>query len=128
MPIQSNLKVRRANSCPEMKKNYPSVAAQNQKGILDESDELSAENSSTPVPEINRHHNFSNGIDSGKACQTVSTQTLEMPMPYEHLFIGIFPLLENAEIKPSPAPSPAPYNTPDCIKNNRFSPYEMLDK
>lgn len=109
-----------------MKKNYPSVAAHT-KGILDESDELSAENSTTPVPE--NKHNFSNGIDYGKTCNTVSTQTLELPMPYEHLFIGIFPMLENNEVKPSPAPSPAPYgNTAEFLKNIRFSPYEMLDK
>ncbi|KAJ8957089.1 hypothetical protein NQ318_007303 [Aromia moschata] len=32
-------------------------------------------------------------------------------MPYEHLFLGIFPSLENNEVKPSPDPSPAPFNS-----------------
>lgn len=125
LPLPSNIKVRRANSCPEMKKNYPTVGSQT-KGALDESDELSVETSSTPVPESKYS---ANGIAATKSCATVSTQTLDLwPMPYEHLFLGIFPSMENTEIRPSPAPSPAPTYVDSFHKTVRFSPYEMLDK
>lgn len=57
-----------------------------------------------------------------------STQTENFwPMPYEHLFLGIFPSLESNEIKPSPAPSPAPFN---ISQERNFPPslYDILDK
>lgn len=112
------IKVRRANSCPEMKKNYPLTSTTEVKVTLDESDELSAESNATPVP--------ANGIDITTTCSsTVATQTLDLwPMPYEHLFLGIFPLMETSELKPSPAPSPAP----NYYTDKKFSPYETLDK
>lgn len=103
-----------------MKKNYPSDPPTRQLA-LDESDELSIDNS-TPVP-----HNLSNGLETNIekrspmfASVSIATQTNEMwPMPYEHLFLGVFPLMEGGEVRPSPAPSPAP---------TKFSPYDMLDK
>lgn len=61
---------------------------------------------------------------------TAETQTDNFwPMPYEHLFLGIFPSLENCEMKPSPAPSPAP----NAAQWDKFptvigSPYEILDR
>lgn len=59
---------------------------------------------------------------------TAETQTENFwPMPYEHLFLGIFPSLENSDIKPSPAPSPAP-NAVQLDKFPTGSPYEILDK
>lgn len=50
-------------------------------------------------------------------------------MPYEHLFLDIFPSLESSEIKYSPAPSPAPLN----IQQEKYSPppisvNEILDR
>lgn len=126
--LPSNIKVRRANSCPEMKKNFPNaISSEITKGPFDESDELSVTGSnSTPVPE---KHGMLNGLDSMTLTATVATQTLDLwPMPYEHLFLGIFPLMEmNAEIRPSPAPSPAPCQQPEKHPV-RFSPYEMLDR
>lgn len=47
-------------------------------------------------------------------------------MPYEHLFLGLFPSMESTEIKPSPIPSPAPTNMQD--KFSVTSPYEIIDK
>lgn len=61
---------------------------------------------------------------------TTETQTDNFwPMPYEHLFLGIFPSLENCDMKPSPAPSPAP----NAAQWDKFptvigSPYEILDR
>lgn len=112
IPLPNSIKVRRANSCPEMKKNYPNDPPQRQLA-LDESDELL--DTSTPIP-----HNLSNGTDEKRLLASIGTQTNEMwPMPYEHLFLGIFPLMEGGEVRPSPAPSPAPI---------KFTPYDMLDK
>ncbi|GLV45534.1 Tsc1 [Carabus blaptoides fortunei] len=125
-----NAKVRRANSCPEMKKNYSgSIHPHEHIGkALDESDELNMDALiCTPAQESSKH--MSNGVNERRPPQrSTSTQTLDLwPMPYEHLFLGIFPLLEtNTEVKPSPSPSPAPFALFD--KSVRFSPYEMLDK
>lgn len=135
-------RVRRANSCPEMKKNY-STAHHLNKAALDESDELnisemaagaSASNISTPTNSADKDNlnvnNFtvSNGVYERRLPQrSTSTQTLDLwPMPYEHLFLGVFPLLEmNTEVRPIPSPSPAPVYSDKLV---RFSPYEMLDK
>lgn len=62
-----------------------------------------------------------------KIVASTETQTENFwPMPYEHLFLGIFPSLESGEVRPSPAPSPAPLNVQD--KFTTASPYEILDK
>lgn len=59
-----------------------------------------------------------------------ATQTdVFWPMPYEHLFLNIFPSLkeESMEIKPSPAPSPAPVLS-QAVEQYKPSLYDILDK
>lgn len=105
-PYPDNPTVRRANSCPEMKKSHVVPPKDNTNKTLDEACE---ENNSEIV---------SNGVISSfkkarkvrqKLLTTSETQTENFwPMPYEHMFLTIFPALENADIKPSSSPSPAP--------------------
>ncbi|KAK5642961.1 hypothetical protein RI129_009128 [Pyrocoelia pectoralis] len=102
-PFLSNT-VRRANSCPEIKK-------ETKKSPLADEDIIKDGEC--------RH--------TQKNVSTSETQTENFwPMPYEHLFLGIFPSLDASDIKPSPAPSPAPLNVQD--KFSTVSPYEILDK
>lgn len=115
-PFLSNT-VRRANSCPEIKKETkksPLVATKdNMNKTLVEADEDIIKDGEC------RH--------AQKNVSTSETQTENFwPMPYEHLFLGIFPSLDASDIKPSPAPSPAPLNVQD--KFSTVSPYEILDK
>lgn len=109
----TNAKVRRANSCPEMKKvpcNSTKDSANKQLGVT-------------------REESGDNQVDSNstkKYVSCISTQTDNF-WSYEHLFLGIFPSLEYGDIKPSPSPSPAPYN----LTQERFttlSIYETLDR
>ncbi|KAF5277664.1 hypothetical protein FQA39_LY18452 [Lamprigera yunnana] len=116
MPFLSNT-VRRANSCPEMKKEIkksPLVPKKDNtnKTLVEADEEL--------IKDGDCKH-------TQKELSTIETQTENFwPMPYEHLFLGIFPSLDNSDIKPSPAPSPAPSNVQD--KFQTVSPYEILDK
>lgn len=106
--------VRRANSCPDMKKNTSTATAKD--GVaktLEEKDE--------EAPEIN---GFEQQDAKKKICTTnVLTQT---ELPYEYLFLSIFPAYESNDIKPSPAPSPAPFFQVE--KFNYASTYDVLDK
>lgn len=119
--FQSNT-VRRANSCPEIKKS-PILSKENKTKPLDETDE--------ELSEDNIDARASNGIQQKspakpKLMTSITTQTENLwPMPYEHLFLEIYPSLENNDIKPSPAPSPAPFNVSQ-EKHSSF--YEVLDK
>lgn len=124
-PYPTNLTVRRANSCPEMKKSHVVPAIDNISKPLDETDEEAH-------PEI-----VSNGFDVSdkkKSSKQIHLSTSEtqtenfFAMPYEHLFLDIFPSLENSEIRCSPAPSPAPLN----LQQDKYSPpisvNEILDR
>ncbi|KAF5278927.1 hypothetical protein FQR65_LT15486 [Abscondita terminalis] len=115
VPFLSNT-VRRANSCPEMKKETkksPLIPKQDNinKTLVEADEEAMKDGEFRPAYKL----------------ITTETQTENFwPMPYEHLFLGIFPSLDNIDIKPSPAPSPAPSNVQD--KFQTVSPYELLDK
>lgn len=107
--------VRRANSCPEMKKTSPNQSAKEK--TLDETDEECID----PRNGILHVKRTKQAI---LKCSETQTENF-WPMPYEHLFLGIFPSLENQEVKPSPAPSPAPMNEKYCPP---ISVNETLDK
>lgn len=122
IPFPNSTTVRRANSCPEMKKSAANPPKDNNVKPLDETDE---EGNETKI------ENVANSTEKDKTRKTIfcsATQTENFwPMPYEHLFLGIFPSLENSEVKPSPAPSPAPFN---ISQDRNFPPslYDILDK
>ncbi|PSN42592.1 hypothetical protein C0J52_08706 [Blattella germanica] len=129
-PLQ--VRVRRANSCPEMKKGpaLPGAEANIDK-TLEEKEEL--EESETVLISDGAESDQSNAVVNGrtgdkdqllqepvitakdvvlKQLATSSTQTVDhwSPLPYEHLFLGAFPPVEqqsqnqNGEVKPSTAP------------------------
>ncbi|XP_019761894.1 hamartin isoform X3 [Dendroctonus ponderosae] len=123
----TNLTVRRANSCPDMKKSPHVPAKGNKSRPFYETDEetLSGDQAST----------HSNGLDM-KAKKmnfpvtSSATQTeVFWPMPYEHLFLNIFPSLkeEAPEMRPSSTPSPAPA-LHQGMEPYKPSLYDILDK
>lgn len=106
IPLSSNY-VRRAQSCPEIKKDRPSFSGVEN---LDESVELDYEKKIT------------NGEDNWeKTTATSSTQTqwtenfASSIYPYEHLFLGIYPPVEQ-QINSS------------TTGTNRYSPTTFLDR
>ncbi|KAB0797056.1 hypothetical protein PPYR_11117 [Photinus pyralis] len=114
-PFLSNT-VRRANSCPEIKKEMKKSPLVPTK-----------DNINKPLVEADEDVKDGEVKHTQKNLSTTETQTENFwPMPYEHLFLGIFPSLDACDIKPSPAPSPAPLNVQD--KFSTVSPYEILDK
>lgn len=121
--LPPNMTVRRANSWPEMKKTTGSVqpAKDNIGKTLYETDEEGNMESRNGV--------VANKRAKQKVLTCSETQTENFwPMPYEHLFLGIFPSLENQEVKPSPAPSPAPISTQQEKYCPPVSVNEILDK
>jgi hypothetical protein len=147
-PLQ--IHVRRANSCPEMKKAPVLPGAEANIGkTLEEKEELEeSEGILIAVGDTEQLHTVNgrqeqNGqmseesgcVTSIKQMAAASTQTVDhwSPLPYEHLFLGAFPPVEqhtqnqNGEVKLSTATSPAPL----CHHTEllpRYSPYAMLDK
>lgn len=106
MSYPSNISVRRANSCPEMKKS-PVVSGKdnmNDKTLL-ETDEDGGADTQDAKP-------MANGIDATSVgnrkkrekdicLKTIETQTENLwPMPYDHLFPSVFPSLESNETAP----------------------------
>ncbi|XP_018331114.1 hamartin isoform X2 [Agrilus planipennis] len=122
----NNAVVRRANSCPEMKKSQSVPTKESiSKTLLEADEEAGKDNQNDAV-------SLTNGLclkEEKRQLAIAETQTENFwPMPYEHLFLGIFPLLEgNADVKISPTPSPAPYNVQQD-KSSTASPYEILDR
>lgn len=114
--------VRRANSCPEMKKTSSVQPSKDNIGkTLDETDEEGNIETKNGV--------VTNKRAKQKILKCSETQTENFwPMPYEHLFLGIFPSMENPEVKPSPAPSPAPTSTQQEKYCPTVSVNEILDK
>lgn len=110
----TNAKVRRTNSCPEMKKFPCGSAKDTTNKHLGVTREESGDNQ---VGDSNTTKKFTSCI---------STQT-ENFWPYEHLFLGIFPSLEYGDVKPSTAPSPVPYNTAQ-ERFTSLSIYETVDR
>ncbi|CAH1133007.1 unnamed protein product [Ceutorhynchus assimilis] len=111
--------VRRANSYPDVKKS-PHVPS---KPFYETDEETVSEDQVS---------NISNGVDAKSKNSKSSTQTqtdVFWPMPYEHLFLNIFPSLkeDSIEIKASPAPSPAPVFN-QMIEPCKPSLYDILDK
>lgn len=92
--------MRRTVSCPEIKKTSPLNLAKDSKTKFDDRQK--------------------------KSIVSSFTQT-ESFWAYEHLFLNVFPSLEFNEIKPSPAPSPAPFYF-STEKNSSPSIYDTLDK
>lgn len=121
--LPPNMTVRRANSCPEMKKTSPALPAKDNSiaKTLDETDE---EGHVEPKNGVVVTSNRKAAKQMALKCSETQTENF-WPMPYEHLFLGIFPSLENQEVKPSPAPSPAPMNEKFCPP---VSVNEILDK
>lgn len=79
--LVTSLQVRRAHSCPEIKKDRPSFSGGEN---LDESIELDYEK-------------ITNGEESKRpVAVSIATQTQadETVYPYEHLFLGVFPPVE----------------------------------
>lgn len=121
--LPPNMTVRRANSWPEMRKTTGNVqhAKDNISKTLYETDEEGNVESRNGV--------IANRRAKQKILTCSETQTENFwPMPYEHLFLGIFPSLENQEVKPSPAPSPAPISTQQEKYCPPVSVNEILDK
>lgn len=114
--------VRRANSCPEMKKTSPNQSVKEKP--LDETDEETGGGGGNNIETKNGIVYEKRTKQSILKCSETQTENF-WPMPYEHLFLGIFPSFENQEIKPSPAPSPAPMNEKFCPP---LSVNEILDK
>lgn len=77
--------VRRAQSCPEIKKDRPGFTAV---GNLDESVEIDYEKKV-----INGEEELET-VKMNSSTQTQWTETCTPPYPYEHLFLGIFPPVE----------------------------------
>lgn len=137
----SSLKVRRANSCPEMKKIPCAPVKESNTKPLDPTNEEGNENQPETIlnGNLTTHANMSINLNVhmsvsaqkfNKFSTSVSAETQTenfWPMPYEHLFLGIFPSMETADVRPSPAPSPAPYNVLQ-EKLNSASIYDTLDK
>nr|ALE20552.1 TSC1 [Leptinotarsa decemlineata] len=121
----SSTTVRRAVSCPEMKKSPVNPTKDNISRPLDETDEENSEEklegdfenvNGLNLPEIRLRENLN----------SCATQT-ENFWPYEHLFLGVFPSLENNEIKSSSDSSPAPFT----VSDDRILPssiYDILDR
>lgn len=65
--------------------------------------------------------------DKPKKTVVASYTQTESFWAYEHLFLNVFPSLDFNDIKPSPAPSPAPSY---FISEKNMSPsiYDILDK
>lgn len=122
-PEMDSTKVRRANSCPEMKKSPVSSIKDNVSRTLDETDEEPNEERAESA--------MSNGVDamsdvSSNRLANIETQTDNFwPMPYEHLFLGIFPTL-GTEVKSSPGPVTTIGGSQE--RYNQPSIYEVLDK
>ncbi|XP_066138262.1 hamartin-like isoform X1 [Euwallacea fornicatus] len=121
MPSSSNSIVRRANSCPDIKKSpHPTHKGNKTRPFYETDEETMSEDQSNGLCEERKKHKSMNS----------ATQTeVFWPMPYEHLFLNIFPSLkeESAEIKPSPVPSPAPV-LHQVMDPYRPSLYDILDK
>ncbi|XP_017775140.1 PREDICTED: hamartin isoform X2 [Nicrophorus vespilloides] len=112
----STITVRRANSCPEMKKGLVSYNKEflNEKTMLEECDD----------DEDQEQERFNGSEYVRKELSCAETQTENFwPMPYEHLFLSVFPNHDNTEPKVTPAQSPAP--------NTVFNPstiYDIIEK
>ncbi|XP_030766051.1 hamartin isoform X4 [Sitophilus oryzae] len=124
----SSSTVRRANSCPDMKKSPQAPLKDNKKKPFYETDEETVSEDQVS--------NTSNGVDSKftrkQKFQTTDchTQTeVFWPMPYEHLFLTIFPSLKEeaneTKASPSPSPAPVPYQS---VEQYKPSLYDILDR
>lgn len=132
LPFVSNSNVRRANSCPDIKKSpHPPSKDPKKKPFYETDEETVSEDQVSTT---------SNGLDGTNSIKKQKfrlinscTQTeVFWPMPYEHLFFNIFPSLKDeggstagGEIKPSPAPSPALHQ---IVESYKPSLYDILDK
>lgn len=133
-PMQD--RVRRANSCPEMKKGSSVMETNKVSVTLDEKEEIIEEQvkmmngsfkNEESIPVEEEEH-------SSLKMVSISTQTTDLwtPTPYEHLFYGILPPLEShEEYKTESAPCPVstlqsvslPYGLMDkCVENLVHSP------
>ncbi|XP_050300814.1 hamartin isoform X1 [Anthonomus grandis grandis] len=125
LPIGNNSTVRRAKSCPDMKKT-PYILPKSKPFYETDEETVSEDqgsNHSNGVEGRSRRQKFSALMDS-------ATQTeVFWPMPYEHLFLNVFPSLkeESLEVKPSPVPSPAPALN-QVVETYKPSLYDILDK
>lgn len=122
-------KVRRTNSCPEMKKTSSVSILSVERPLEEKEEEEMSEH-----PTLNGHALEIQEISSRKRTLSVSTQT-DNPLPYEHLFLGVFPALDHypqhsnfddtqsISYHPDSNSSPLLFNH----KSTHFSPYQAVD-
>uniref|UniRef100_A0A6P7F9D8 Hamartin n=1 Tax=Diabrotica virgifera virgifera TaxID=50390 RepID=A0A6P7F9D8_DIAVI len=130
IPFSPSTTVRRAISCPEMKKSPTNPSKDNMDRPLKETDEDAQEKIGNFAPQKSKSatNNSTLAKSENKFIKTYSctmTQT-ETFWPYEHLFLGVFPSLDNSEMKPSPDASPAPFHISQ-EKTLPSSIYDTLD-
>ncbi|XP_044767180.1 hamartin isoform X1 [Coccinella septempunctata] len=106
--------VRRASSCPDIKKRSP-VARKGNK-TLRETDEEAFDEEVNQTRESNQ-----------KSFTTSETQT-DSYMSYEHLFLNIFPCLGSTDVKTSPSSSPMPIKPFGEKDSQQHSIHNVLDK
>ncbi|CAG9857248.1 unnamed protein product [Phyllotreta striolata] len=125
VPFPNSTTVRRAVSCPEMKKSPSNLLKENINKPLNETDEESQEKNDTVA------RNNVNGVTKATAkiatASIAATTQTENFWPYEHLFLGVFPSLECGDVKPSPEASPAHFAVP-AEKSLPTSIYDTLDQ
>ncbi|XP_044732259.1 hamartin isoform X2 [Chrysoperla carnea] len=142
--IHENIKVRRANSCPEMKKSFTVLPSEPLSKVLNESDEIESSNTilvsenNNKVSSLLSPPALNGNVQEqqlAKQFNTIGIQTIETwPQPYEYLFLDLFPSVETTNTEytqTSAGPSPAPSASHQQQQQNtvvRFSPYDMLDK
>ncbi|XP_075228595.1 tuberous sclerosis 1 protein hamartin isoform X2 [Lycorma delicatula] len=142
----ADAKVRRAISCPEMKKSV-SVLSAGDRLPLDENEEdethlvpmariecLDSDGGTSKSDQLSLTVNgHSSGISltevtsyhkSRKRLTSNSTQT-ENALPYEHLFLNVFPSIEQHLTPPPPDSCGTPSLFPN--KTSQFSPYEAVE-
>uniref|UniRef100_A0A1B6DIZ6 Hamartin n=1 Tax=Clastoptera arizonana TaxID=38151 RepID=A0A1B6DIZ6_9HEMI len=84
-------KVRRANSCPEIKKTLSSSTLVLDKPLVEKEEDDGEQ------PTINGLSGNTSLLKKEKETISVHTQT-EIMLPYEHLFLGVFPALDQQNI------------------------------
>ncbi|XP_022905445.1 hamartin [Onthophagus taurus] len=118
-----NNQVRRTNSCPEMKKS-PVVPANkdNINKTLIETDEDTNGDYQDGKPSLSNGLDVDNDKLKNKVTSETQTESI-WPMPYEHLFLSIFPTLESNEIKASPGTLITRHDRP-----NSCNTYDITDR
>uniref|UniRef100_A0A1B6J1T1 Hamartin n=1 Tax=Homalodisca liturata TaxID=320908 RepID=A0A1B6J1T1_9HEMI len=113
--IPINPKVRRANSCPEMKKTCSSLERHPVEKVDEE-----------PSPVNGVTVDFPATSSNGKETASIGTQT-DNPLPYEHLFLAVFPTADsnNSHQLASEEVSGVDTNNSSPLPQKTFSPTQI---